>query len=98
MNAPEVKRALESFGHRVIKDARTNLTKLGKNATNELYDSFKSEVNAYPNSFQFTMTAEDYWEYQDKGVSGIITKYTTPFSYKERQAGTLKGMPPPQRI
>jgi hypothetical protein len=95
MNAPEVKRALESFGHRVIKDARTNLTKLGKNATNELYDSFKSEVNAYPNSFQFTMTAEDYWEYQDKGVSGIITKYTTPFSYKERQAGTLKGMPPP---
>ncbi len=94
MEAPEVKRALVAFGARVINDARENLTRLGKNATSELYDSFKSEVNAYPNSFQFTMTAEDYWEYQDKGVSGIETKYNTPFSYKEKQAGTLKGMPP----
>jgi len=95
MQSTETKKALEAFGARVIKDARENLTKLGKNTSNDLYDSFKSEVNVYPNSFQFTMTAEDYWEYQDKGVSGIETKYNTPFSYKEKQAGTLKGMPPP---
>ena len=95
MQTTETKKALESFGARVIKDARENLTKLNKNATSDLYDSFKSEVNVYPNSFQFTMTAEDYWEFQDKGVSGIETKYNTPFSYKEKQAGTLKGMPPP---
>lgn len=91
MNAPEVKRALESFGYRVIQDARGNLTKLGKNASNDLYDSFKSEVQAYPNSFQFTMTAEDYWEYQDKGVSGIEKKFNTPFSYKNHPTPYAKG-------
>lgn len=95
MEATAVKQALESFGSRVIKDARENLDKLGKNATSDLYDSFNSEIKAHPNSFQFTITAKKYWEYQDKGVSGTETKYKTPFSYKEKESGTLKGMPPP---
>ena len=95
MNTTETQKVLEAFGTRVIKGARTNLTKSGKNASKELYNSFKNEVKAYPNSFQLTMTAKEYWVYQDKGVSGIETKFNTPFSYKEKQAGTLKGMPPP---
>jgi hypothetical protein len=53
--------------------------------------ALKAEVNAYPNSFQFTMTAEDYWEYQDKGVSGIETKFNTPFSYKNHPTPYKKG-------
>lgn len=84
MDLKETKEALNSFAKEVIKQSRTNLTKKGKNYTRSLYDSLKSEVEVYPNSFGLSFIMDEYGIYQDKGVSGTEKKYDTKFSYKNK--------------
>ena len=79
---------LEQFRDYVIKQARTNLTRLKKNSSKKLYDSIKGEIKAMPNSLRVYFDMADYGFYQDKGVSGTKKKYDTPFSY------TTKTPPP----
>ena len=80
---------LEQFRDYVIKQARTNLTRLKKNSSKKLYDSIKGEIKAMPNSLRVYFDMADYGFYQDKGVSGTKKKYDTPFSYTNK-------MPPPK--
>jgi len=80
---------LEQFRDYVIKQARTNLSRLKKNSSKKLYDSIKGEIKAMPNSLRLYFDMADYGFFQDKGVSGTKVKYDTPFSYTNK-------MPPPK--
>jgi hypothetical protein len=80
---------LEQFRDYVIKQARSNLSKLKKNSSRKLYDSIKGDIKAMPNSLRLYFDMADYGFFQDKGVSGTKKKYDTPFSYTNK-------MPPPK--
>lgn len=80
---------LEKFRDYVIQQARSNLSRLQKNSSKNLYDSIKGEVQVMPNSMRLYFDMADYGFYQDKGVSGTKRKYNTPFSYTNK-------MPPPK--
>lgn len=89
MNQEETKKALIELKNYVIKQSKSNLTRLGKNSSKKLYNSIKGEVDAYPNSIQILFTMNEYGFFQDIGVSGTEKKYKTPFSYTNK-------MPPPK--
>jgi hypothetical protein len=86
MLSPEnLKEALEAFRGNVIRQARGNLTRQRKNVTRTLYNSIQgSEVNVTENSLQFNISMADYGTFQDLGVSGIKTKYDTPYTYRDK--------------
>lgn len=91
MAQDEVQKALDKFRDHVIRQARSNLTRLKKNSSKRLYNSIDGKVKAMPNSISMEFTMEEYGFYQDKGVSGKEKKYDTPFSYKSK-------MPPPSKL
>lgn len=84
VDVENTKKALDDFGKYLVKQARTNLTKNKKNSSKKLYDSIGYDVKVSKNSFSFTLSMEDYGEYQDKGVSGVKKKYNTPFKYTNK--------------
>ena len=86
-----LKDELDTFRKRVIQQAKSNLTKTGKNASKRLYNSLDSDLKSSANSFQLDFMMADYGEFVDKGVSGIKNKYDTPYSYKSK-------MPPPSKL
>lgn len=91
MEQSEVQKTLDTFKNYVIQQSRSNLTKLKKNSSKKLYNSIKGTAKAMPNSFSLEFSMEDYGYYQDKGVSGVIKKYDTPYSYRSK-------MPPPSKL
>jgi hypothetical protein len=86
-----LKDELDTFRKRVIQQAKSNLTRTGKNASKRLYNSLDSDLKGSANSFQLDFMMADYGEFIDKGVSGIKKKYDTPYSYKSK-------MPPPSKL
>jgi len=86
-----VEKELKRFTDYVVKEARTNLTRLKKNSTKSLYDSLKGNVKVSTNSFEMSIEMEEYGHFQDKGVSGKKVKYNTPYSYSSK-------MPPPSKL
>ncbi len=86
-----IQKELKRFTDYVVKEARTNLTRLKKNSTKTLYDSLKGNVKVSANSFEMSIEMEEYGHFQDKGVSGKKVKYNTPYSYKSK-------MPPPNKL
>lgn len=86
-----LKDELNAFRKRVIQQAKSNLTKTGKNSSKRLYNSLDSNLNVSANSFQLDFSMAEYGEFVDKGVSGIKNKYNTPYSYKSK-------MPPPSKL
>ena len=78
-------KALETFLKYTITQAKANLTRGKKNSTKALYNSLDYDVNVSKNSFQASISAEDYALFQDYGVSGKEKKYNTPFSYKDKR-------------
>ena len=96
MRNERTKIALDKFAKGVISRAKANLTSQGKNASKELYNSFWYDLSVGQNSFSLRINAEDYWKFQDSGVSGVEKTYNTPYKYKRKGgANSLKGMPPP---
>ena len=87
----EVEKELKRFTDYVIKQAKSNLTRLKKNSSKSLYDSLKGNVKVSKNSFELGIEMEDYGTYQDRGVSGKKVKYNTPYSYSTK-------MPPPNKL
>lgn len=77
-------KALKEFLKYTVSQAKANLTRKKKNSTKALYDSIEYDYTVSPNSFSASITALDYGEYQDKGVSGKKKKYNTPYSYKDK--------------
>jgi len=79
---------LNDFRDYVVDQAKQNL--ISKNTFGNLSKSLdNSYVKVSKNSFELAFTMPKYGEFQDKGVSGVETKYDTPFSYKSK-------MPPPK--
>jgi len=91
MEQSKVQIELNKFRDYVIKQARTNLSKGGKNSSSKLYNSLGGTVKANPNSFEMEFFMEEYGVFQDAGVSGKKRKYDTPYSYKSK-------MPPPSKL
>jgi hypothetical protein len=86
-----VEKELKRFTDYVVKEAKSNLTRLKKNSTKSLYDSLKGNVKVTSNSFEMSIEMEEYGHFQDKGVSGKKVKYNTPYSYSSK-------MPPPSKL
>lgn len=85
MNQSEVQKELELFKKRVIQQAKSNLTKMGKNSTGALHKGLKGDVTVFKTgNFALEFDLGKYGEFQDKGVSGKKKKYDTPFSYKTK--------------
>lgn len=85
MNQSEVQKELELFKKRVIQQAKSNLTKMGKNSTGALHKGLKGDVTVFSTgNFALEFDLGKYGEFQDKGVSGKKKKYNTPFSYKSK--------------
>ena len=80
-----LKRELSKFGRAVVQQSRSRLTKGKKNASKDLYNSIKFDLETGSNSFSLTFSMEDYGKFVDKGVSGKEKKYNTPFSYKNKK-------------
>ncbi len=76
MDLKETQEILEQFGKYVVKQARTNLSKQGKNTSKNLYNSIKytpKKTNTGGIKIIFEML--DYGEFQDKGVRGAKSYY-----------------------
>jgi len=86
-----VKDELNRFAKYVISQSRANLTRGKKNSSKDLYNSLDGEVKVSKNSFELSFLMEEYGVYQDKGVSGVKKKYSTPYSYTTK-------MPPPSKM
>jgi hypothetical protein len=80
-----VKKSLDTFGKRVQQQARANLTRNKMNASKGLYESTKYDLTVSPKSFSLSFDLENYWQFQDSGVSGTERKFNTPFSYKTKK-------------
>lgn len=86
------RQALDKFGKGTVKQARTNLTKKGKNVSKELYNSINYELAVGKNSFSITINMEDYGKFQDEGVkgadpslvNGVQKAPNSPYSYKSK--------------
>ena len=85
MKNTEVQKELELFKKRVIQQAKSNLTKMGKNSTGSLHKGLKGDLTVFKTgNFALEFDLGKYGEFQDKGVSGKKKKYDTPFSYKSK--------------
>lgn len=91
-------KSLSEFRDYVVSQAKQNLASQNKNTFGNLSKALdNSYVKVSKNSFELAFTMPKYGEFQDKGVSGVETKYDTKFSYKSKGgARGLKGMPPPK--
>lgn len=102
-----VEKEFNDFGKRVIKQARTNLSKKNINATKDLYNSMKYETKVFPSgALEFNFYMEDYWRFIDEGVRGVggtkanggrwkVKKSTGRFKYKP---GGGKNKPSPKHF
>lgn len=84
VKSENTEKALKEFLKYTVSQAKANLTRKKKNSTKALYDSIEYDYTVSENSFSASITALDYGEYQDKGVSGKKKKYNTPYSYKDK--------------
>ena len=75
-----VKQVLDTFGKRIVQQSKSNLTKIKKKDTGELYNSIRYEVTPHKNSFTFKFYAEDYLAFVDKGVKGVKSSAKAPNS------------------
>jgi len=83
MQLKSLNEVLNKFGKYVVQQSRSNLTKGKKNVDKKLYNSLDYKIMKKPLSIEFSM--ESYGQFQDKGVSGTIKKYNTPYSFTTKQ-------------
>lgn len=87
----ETEKELKKFRDYVIKESRSNLTRLKKNSSKKLYNSLKGEYKLMKNSFSMYFSMEDYGHFQDKGVDGLKKSQGSEYSFK-------KGVPSRQML
>ena len=84
--------AFERFAKAVVKQAKGNLTRGGKNISKKLWNSLDQwQVNVSKNgNVNLVFSMEDYGEYQDRGVKGSDPSKShkmsepTPFKYTNK--------------
>lgn len=87
-NIVVLEQVLKDFGKRLKQQALSNLTKTKKNNTKSLYNSIKTEVKVSKNSFQFSLSMNDYGQFVDKGVKGKTSSAKAPNSPFKFGTGT----------
>lgn len=78
-----IEKGLNVFGIEVIDRAKFNFAKKNLSGDGSKSLVFKTKISAKKS--EITFFAEDYMEFQDKGVSGKERKFNTPFSYKKKK-------------
>jgi hypothetical protein len=87
-----VKKILDDFGKRVVKESRSTLTRKKKRDKGNLYDSIKYDLTVSKNSFNLKFPLADYWEFVDQGVQGVSSSAKAPSSPFKFGTGTgVKG-------
>lgn len=74
---------LDKFGKYVKQQAKSNLSKRKKKDTSALYDGISYNVTSTDKETKITFSfgsAEDYWEFVDKGVKGVSSSLKAPTS------------------
>lgn len=66
-----VKKVLDNFGKKVVTGARKELSKQNKNASKKLSNSIGYTTKESKNSFEFSISMEDYGKFIDRGVKGV---------------------------
>jgi len=73
---------INKFKRAVVRAARLNLSKLGKNATGNL--SKRITIKVVVNEFNISVTPDagksTYWDFVDQGVQGVMTNRKAPDS------------------
>jgi len=87
----ETREYLSNFAMNVVKGARQNLTKKGRNDTTALYNSLGNEVTVGKNSFSLAFFMEEYGNYLDQGVKGKESSALAPNSPFRFGTGSSKG-------
>lgn len=86
MKFDNLKLALEKYRDIVIEESKNNLARLGKKNTGGLYDKIiGKEVTVTEKYLEFNIEMPYYSTFVDKGVSGTITKYNTPYKYTDKK-------------
>ena len=78
MENTEVQKELIKFRDYVIKQSKSNLTRLKKKSSGSLYNSLKGVVKTMPNSISIEFSMEDYGVFQDAGVKGADPSKVSP--------------------
>lgn len=82
---------LDKFGRYVKQQAKSNLTKKRKRDTSKLYEGIDYKVTDTKDgaTLQFTFgSADDYWQFVDKGVKGKFKSNKAPLSPFKFGSGT----------
>lgn len=87
----EVKQAFDAFGKYVVQQSRSNLTREKHRDTSKLYQSLDYNTIVYPSgAVAFTLSMEDYGEFVDQGVQGVLSSAKAPQSKFKFGTGTGK--------
>lgn len=86
----ELQIELGRFGKAVVKQSRTNLTKLNQEDTKALYNSLKYDLDVHKNSFSLSFEMLEYGMYVDQGVKGKSSSSKAPRSPFRFGTGTGK--------
>lgn len=86
----ELQIELGRFGKAVVKQSRTNLTKLNREDTKALYNSLKYDLDVHKNSFSLSFEMLEYGMYVDQGVKGKSSSSKAPRSPFRFGTGTGK--------
>jgi hypothetical protein len=79
------RQTLNEFASLITKVLKENLTTANKSATGNLIKSINFKVEQQDNNDVLVINSESYLKYVDKGVSGTIRKYNTPYSYHQKK-------------
>jgi len=82
---------LDKFGKYVVQQSKSNISKRKKKDTSNLYNgvSYKVEEGNRTTTLKFDFgTANDYWEFVDKGVKGVSSSAKAPNSPFKFGTGT----------
>ena len=84
---------LNKFGKYVVQQSKSNLSKKKKKDTSNLYNGIKFEVTKEKDSTTLSFdfgSANDYWQFVDKGVKGVSSSAKAPNSPFKFGTGTGK--------
>lgn len=76
----ETQAAINRFKNYVIQQAKSNLSKGGKNVTKSLYNSIKGEIVSEENYTIVGFVMDEHGMYQDQGVKGKSSSAKAPNS------------------
>lgn len=98
------KQALEEFAKlytKVLKQQLDENKPFAKRASGRLINSINTTIEEEDGNDVIVLNSEPYLKFVDKGVSGTIRKYNTPYSYRQKKPPIeaianwvrLKGLP-----